>query len=168
MTQQYTQKYTVVCFFEPQEKFSDFTMTDWPLHVTILDTFKTEWQVSELSKALRDIALNTVPFDALPIKSALLGPDKDVPVKLLLLEGGLSDLHHKLLGLVDKGSFIFNTPDFVGEGFLPHATDQLNNKVEIGQKYHLESISLVDMFPNNDYTQRRVIDTFNFRNVVQD
>lgn len=163
MPQQYSQKYTVVCFFEPQEKSSDFPASDWPLHVTILDTFKTAWQLVTLSKALGEIATTVSPFDTIATQEAMLGEGKDVPVKLLQLEGGMSALHSRLMSLVDEGSFVFNTPEFVGTGFLPHTSDQENNQIEVGKTYRLGSISLIDMFPNNDHLQREVVDTYSFK-----
>ena len=153
----------MVCFFEPQKKYSNFSASDWPLHVTILDTFKTDWQLNMLSKTLEDVAATTSSFDAIPTEEAMLGEDKNVPVKLLRLEGDMLALHSKLMRFVDGGTFIFNTPEFVGDGFLPHATDQDDKKVEVGKTYRLLSISLVDMFPGNDHTRREVIDTFNFK-----
>jgi hypothetical protein len=164
MTQQYSQKYTVVCFFDPQEKSHNFAATDWPLHITILDTFKTEWEIATLCKALEDVATETLPFDATPTEKALLGENKDVPVKLLQIKGPLSTLHNKLMKLADTGSFVFNTPAFVGSGFLPHATDQSNGQVEIGKPYQLRSISLIDMFPAKNHMRRVVVESFNFKN----
>lgn len=164
MRQQYSQKYTVVCFFKPQETFSNFSASEWPMHVTILDMFKTEWQLNRLCNELSAVAKTIVPFDTMPIEKVMLGEDKSIPVRLLQREGAILALRHRLMSLVDKGLFIFNTLEFVGEGFLPHATDQENYQVEIGRSYRLENISLVDMFPDDDYTRRRVIGTFNFNN----
>jgi hypothetical protein len=163
MTQQYSQKYTVVCFFEPQDKFSKFAASDWPLHVTILDTFKTAWGLSALSKELGDVVREITPLNTLPTEKALLGETKHISVKLLKLAGPMSALHDKLMTLVDKGDLVFNSPEFVGDGFLPHATDQGDDKVDVGQEYQLNSISLVDMFPDEDYLQRRVVDTYDFK-----
>ena len=164
MTQQYSQKYTVVCFFNPQESSDNFAATDWPLHVTMLDTFKTTWELATLCKALEGVAAKTIPFDAVATEKALLGENKDVPVKLLHTEGPMSTLHNRLMELVDIGSFVFNTPEFVGSGFLPHATDQDGDQVEFGRSYRLGSISLVDMFPSEDHTRREIVDSFDFKN----
>jgi hypothetical protein len=161
MPQTYTQKYTIVCFFSNDPKV-DFPASDWPLHATMLDTFKTPWSLAILSQALADLAASTEPFESIAIQSALLGEARDVPVKLLKLRGGLITLHQELLKLAEAGSFIFNTPEFVGDGFLPHATDQADGEVQIGHKYLLEDISLVDMIPDGDHTQRRIIGTWAF------
>lgn len=163
MLKEYSQKYTVVCFFAAQNAANNFSASDWPLHVTILDTFKTDWPLNKLTGELEELASTIAAFDVTPTESAMLGPEKNVPVKLLLLNKDLLTLHNKLLELSDKGSFVYNTPEFVGPGFLPHATDQKNGSVKIGQKYHLDSISLVDMFPGGDHTLRAIVDTFGLR-----
>lgn len=163
MTQQYSQKYSVVCFFEPQAKSHQFSASDWPIHVTILDTFKTEWQLDPLSKTLGEIATTVAPFDAIPISEAILGEEKDVPIKLLQLQGGILALYEKLMSLVEEGSFVFNTPQFVGDGFLPHATDQTDSQVKTGKSYRLGSISLIDMFPDDNHLRRKTVNTYNFK-----
>ena len=163
MTQQYSQKYTVVCFFEPQATSTNFSALDWPLHITMLDTFKTKWPISILCDALNKVAASIAPFDTVPTQKVMLGENRDVPVKLMRLEGALTALHSALLGLVAEGSFVFNTPEFVGKGFLPHATDQDDNQVEIGKPYRMGGISLIDMFPDNDHMRREVVDSFSFK-----
>jgi hypothetical protein len=158
---EYSQKYTIVCFFEEKPKVS-FPALEWPLHVTILDTFKTEWPLDTLTRALEEVALTIAPFHTLPTQIALLGEDKNVSVKLLQLNSDMLALHNKLLSLVNDGAFIFNTPEFVDKGFLPHATDQKDGIVQLGQKYLLKSVSLVDMFPNGDHMGRTILSTFDF------
>ncbi|MFT4532275.1 MAG: hypothetical protein ACI9T8_000288 [Candidatus Saccharimonadales bacterium] len=160
--QKYSQKYTVVCFIEPRDKFDNFSASDWPLHVTILDTFKSNIQIDELCDRLREYASKTATFDALPIKQAMLGEEKDVPVKLLKVDRDIASLHSELLKLSDKSGIVFNTPEFTGKGFLPHVTDRKLAELEIGTPYRLVSISLIDMFPDGDYMQRRVVDTYRF------
>jgi hypothetical protein len=156
---QLTQKYTIVCFLEPENAPANFSAVDWPLHVTMLDTFKTSWAVEELSRAIRETVSNIASFNIKPVKQAMLGPNKDVPVKLLKQDESILNLHSRLLALSEEGSFVFNTPDFVGDGFLPHVTDQRDGQVEVGEIYPVTTVSLVDMFPNGDGHQRRLIKT---------
>lgn len=75
----------------------------------------------------------------------------------------MADLHTRFMRLGNGGTFVFNTPEFVGKGFLPHATDQENNRVVIGEAYSLVSISLVDMFPAHNHMRREVVDTYCFK-----
>ncbi len=160
MPQAYSQKYTIVCFFYPQDVSTTFSALDWPLHVTMLDTFKTDWSATDLCNALKQVAISTATFSVLPVEQAMLGPDKNESVKLLQKDKALLALHATLLTLVHEGSFVFNSPGFVGEGFLPHATDQRDGQLTLGQPYTVATISLVDMFPNGDYMQRKIIETF--------
>ncbi len=160
MTAQYSQKYTVICFLEHNPGLN-FPATEWPLHITLLDTFKTDWQVDKLASALGDLAEATRPFTTLVTNSVMLGENKDEPVKLLASSKDILRLHHGLLLLGDKASLVFNTPEFVGNGFLPHITDQRCSNVEIGKSYQFSTISLVDMFPNSDHLQRKILFTYN-------
>lgn len=160
MTAQYSQKYTAVCFLELNPRLN-FPATKWPLHITLLDTFKTDWQVDKLASALGDLAEATRPFTALVTNSVMLGENKDEPVKLLAPSEDIQRLHYDLLLLGDKASLVFNTPEFVGNGFLPHITDQRYSNVEIGKSYQFSTISLVDMFPNSDHLQRKILFTYN-------
>lgn len=156
---QFTQKYTIVCFLSPEDIPIEFSASDWPLHATILDTFKTDWSVEDLLRAIKQAVANTTPFNITLIEGAMLGPDKDVPVKLLEQDAHILDLHSTLLELTKPGSFVFNTPEFVGEGFLPHVTDRLDSQVDVGKTYTFASVSLVDMFPNEDPYRRSIIGT---------
>lgn len=160
MPQAYSQKYTIVCFFYPLDAPATFSALDWPLHVTMLDTFKTNWSVVDLLSEVRQVAATTAPFSALPVEQHMLGPNKDVPVKLLQKDAAMLGLHDALLALADKGSLVFNSPEFVGQGFLPHATDQKNGQLELSRTYAITTMSLVDMFPSGDCMQRDIIKTF--------
>lgn len=159
MPQTYFQKYTIVCFFYPQDLPASFSALDWPLHVTMLDTFKTDWSVEELGDAMQRVAAAIPAFTALPVEQAMLGPNKDVPVKLLQQDEPMLAFHRALLALQQDGNFVFNTPEFVGDGFLPHATDQKDGQLAIGTPYPVTTVSLVDMFPNGDHMQRAVVST---------
>lgn len=158
--QQYTQKYTIVCFFAAQELGANFSALEWPLHITIIDTFKTDWPVATLIRAVQEVATAIKAFDVLPVAQAFLGVGKDVPVKLIQPNEAIIGLHDKLLALGPDGSFVFNSPEFVGQGFLPHVTDQKDAAVQLGQTYRITNISLVDMFPDGDYLRREVLGTF--------
>lgn len=160
MAPTYTQKYTIVCFLDLKTAPITFSALDWPPHVTMLDTFKTEWPVKNLSRAIEQVAQCNTAFNIRATEQAMLGPDKDVPVKLLLPDAAIIGLHRKLLALSDEGSFIFNTPEFVGKGFLPHVTDQKASRMLIGKSYSITSVTLVDMFPDDDYMKRAIIKTF--------
>lgn len=152
MTQRYSQKYTLIYFLELNPGLN-FLATEWPLHVTMLDTFKTDWLADKLASALKHLAQATKPFTTLVTKSDMFGENKDEPVKLLASSGDNLRLHHDLLELSDKVSFVFNTLEFVGDRFSPHITNQRSSNVEIGKSYQLSTVSLVDMFPNNDHLQ---------------
>ena len=56
----------------------------------------------------------------------------------------------------------FDTPQYIGEGYKPHATKQINSQLISGEKFHIDNMTLVDMFPDNDIQRREIIKTFQF------
>jgi hypothetical protein len=60
--------------------------------------------------------------------------------------------------LINNGA-LFNEPEYLGDGFKPHVTFQRNAKLEVGNNKQITSVSLVDMFPNGNFEQRRIIAT---------
>lgn len=48
MTQQFTQKYTIVQFFDDIGEEYEYSSDSWPLHSTIVDTFAIDWSVDEM------------------------------------------------------------------------------------------------------------------------
>jgi|AntRauTorcE11897_2_1112592.scaffolds.fasta_scaffold27648_1 2'-5' RNA ligase len=153
------QKYTIAHFFEPHETPFNFSGTDWPLHATLLDMFVLGRPVDELIRELENLAQTTAPFDVTAVESAHFGPNKNVAVTLLDKLSGIVQLHESLLDISLRVLAKFDHPEYVGEGFVPHATKQKAGRLEQGNKYRIDNISLVDMYPKNDITRREIIRT---------
>ena len=153
-------KYTIVGFVGSRPPAPNFSEHDWPLHVTLLDTFASTWNQEELIDQIRWFAFNSAQFNLLPEKKGLLGPNKDVPVKLLKIDQNLRRLHDRLFLLGKAGNFVYNTPEFVSSGFVPHITDEKTEQASLERKYLLKSVSLVDMMPDSDMTSRSIVGTF--------
>jgi len=158
-----SQKYVIAHFFEPQTPSVIFPAQEWPLHVTLLPNFTIKWPLDVLIQKIDELTVATVPFDIKPEGQAAFGPKEDVPVTLIYPGNAIMELHNALMALSDDASFVYDTPQFIGKGFRPHATVQYKNSLQIGQTYHLDNLSLVNMFPNNDINGRVVIDTFLLR-----
>lgn len=79
---------------------------------------------------------------------------------LLEIDESMSLLHKELLELGKRGSFLYNTPEFVGNGFIPHITDAIEERAELDGHYDLATISIVDTIPGGDSSQRRIVKTF--------
>lgn len=153
-------KYTIVGFAGTANPPQIFNEHDWPLHVTLLDTFKSHWTQDELIGQVEQFAQGSKPFDLFAEKKGLLGPDKDVSVKLLKLDKNLREFHDGLVRLGKVGGFVYNTPDFVASGFVPHITDEKSEQASLNMSYPLTNITLIDMIPGGDKTKRSIVATF--------
>lgn len=153
-------KYTIVGFVGSATPAQHFNEHNWPLHVTLLDTFKSDWTQDELINQVEQFAQGSASFNLFTAKEGLLGPDKNVPVKLLTIDENLRELHDRLVQLGKVGGFVYNTPEFVASGFVPHITDERSEQASLNKNYLLTNISLVDMIPAGVKTQRSIVVTF--------
>jgi len=149
----YSQKYTLVQFFSPVEQDDIFDMHEWPLHITIADTFA----VDDIRSLSSDIAkyINTQPVARTKIiNESTLG---ETPVWLLENTEDLQDFHNSIITILHKHHATFNHPEFTGEGFVPHITKNNSADMKIGDKILVNIVSLVDMFPEKDWKKRKVL-----------
>ncbi|GEM_PF-4640745 len=59
----FTQKYTIVQFFDDIAEGYKYSSDDWPLHSTVVDTFAIDWSTAEMFsrlEAARRFALRQV------------------------------------------------------------------------------------------------------------
>lgn len=153
----YSQKYCLIYFINPATSNAQFSMTDWPLHITIADVFAinlTEDTFSNISQRIEKLK----PTIIMPTDDAVLG---DTKVTLIKKSKELQLLHENVLDILEENGAIFNTPEYIREGFLPHSTIQGQSHIQ-PNTICIDRLSLIDMFPNGDWRQRKVIDTFEF------
>lgn len=149
-------KYTIVGFIGsnlPQQ----FSQDDWPLHITLLDPFKTIWSQQELAAEVSKVATQIKLFPMTAFKKSFLGPNKEVPVMLIKKDENMLQAHTVLLHLGERGGFVYNTPEFVGDGFVPHITDRDDERAKFDDAYDLTNLSIVETAPNGDIGQRLII-----------
>jgi len=154
-----SQKYTIVHFFSPIAPSTNFSGSLWPLHTTLLDMFILGGPLQALTKGLTDLASLTAPFDVIADKDAFFGPNRDVLVTLLRPSEAMTNIHEALLQSLQELSPTFDHPEYVGTGFVPHATVQKDDRLGVGQAYTIQDFSLVDMYPNNDISRRAILAT---------
>ncbi len=155
----YSQKYVLVSFLHPMEVDTEFTMTDWPLHITFADVFAIELTV-DIKRQLTDLIALQPSLRLTAGEDAILGTTK---VALINNTSELQYLHNKIIDLLELNGAEFNTPEFTRTGFLPHSTVQKTARLHAGDEVEITSISLVDMFPGGDWQQRKVVNNFNLR-----
>lgn len=156
----YSQKYCLVHFISPVNAGAEFHMSEWPLHITLADVFAIDRQNSTVDIDLKSLCEQ---YSAITVKA--LGDSKlgDTPVVLLDNTPELFKFHSGVVSVLEQHGAIFNTPAFTMKGFIPHSTIQDNGRIEIGQEITIDSISLVDMFPDSDWEQRKVLATLNLK-----
>lgn len=160
--QSFSQKYTLVHTISDLPDGYEYSMKDWPLHVTLADVFAINGEPGLL---LKDIAtrLNTyVPVRAEVVDDEWFGEDKSVHVRLLNKTPELQRLHETMLSVLDTYHVVFNQPEFTGSGFKPHSTVQPKEQLALKDVVTFDSITLIDMYPDEDPYKRRVIGTIHF------
>jgi 2'-5' RNA ligase len=154
---QYSQKYCLVSFLEPQKVGDGFDMSEWPLHITLADVFAIDREESRIDEKLRDLLAEQPAVTITAINEATLGT---IPVVLVEKTDELTSLHYCILDLLLSNGAIFNTPAFTGDGFLPHSTIQRSGRLQPGDVDSIRTISLVDMFPDDNWQHRKVLGVY--------
>lgn len=156
----YSQKYTIVQLIEPLPDGTEYSRFEWPLHVTLADVFAVDLAGKDVLRKLADFATSQQPFATTADHDDFFGPDKQTRVTLLRSTPELQTLHNGLINLLTENDAVFNTPEFTKTGFKPHATVGSNGRLQPSETVHFNALTLIDMFPDKDPHNRRVIGTF--------
>lgn len=159
MTQQFTQKYTIVQFFDAIDEGYEYSSDSWPLHSTVVDTFAIDWSVDEMAERLKDTLKNHATANSEAEDDQFFGENGQVQVVLLNRSNSLVELHQDVLSALEGGGLKLNDPQFARDGFLPHATVQKHARLNKGDKVQFTALSIVDMFPDEDPHKRKVLKT---------
>jgi|JI6StandDraft_1071083.scaffolds.fasta_scaffold278057_2 hypothetical protein len=90
-----------------------------------------------------------------PKQQAKLG---DTDVVLVESTDEIPSLYTLVINLLEQNGARFNTPAFIKDGYVPHFTIQKSG--ELQKIATITELSLIDMFPVNDWHQRKVVATF--------
>lgn len=143
-------------FINPLATGCRFGMSEWPLHITLADVFAVDRQGSDIDSKLTHLCKQKA---AIIIKAANDSKLGETPVVIFDKSDELFKLHSDIISLLEESRAIFNKPDFTKSGFVPHSTIQDGKRLGIGDRVVIDSISLVDMFPDNNWQQRKVLAT---------
>lgn len=155
----FTQKYAIIQLFEPLDVGVQFSSDSWPLHSTIVDTFAIDWDAMTMKSQLEKLLEKQRPAYSIAEDDAFFGPEKQTHVILLSQTESLKKLHCNVISLLEHGGLTLNDPQFAREGFLPHATVQKHARLHKGDEVPFTALTIIDMFPNNDPYQRKVLAT---------
>jgi 2'-5' RNA ligase len=155
----FTQKYVIAQLLRPVPEGVEYAWTDWPLHVTIADVFAVGWDVSTMIDKLEQLLGQAGGFTATAGGDRLFGAEHQIRVTLIDKNERLDGLHATVVSLLEQGGVVFNNPEFVREGFLPHATVQPKDRLSIGDTVKFDALTLIDMFPGEDPYKRKILKT---------
>lgn len=153
----YSQKYCLVHFIDHQQDDSEFNMSHWPLHVTLADVFAIDLKQSAIIENLETLSRKLAPVTLCTEDESILG---ETPVVLLSKSPDLLKLHEDIVLFIEADGAVFNNPEFTRAGFIGHSTIQNEQRLEIDEVITIDSLSLVDMFPEGDWQRRKVLATF--------
>ncbi|HYH75139.1 MAG TPA: 2'-5' RNA ligase family protein [Candidatus Saccharimonadales bacterium] len=156
---QFTQKYTIIQLFEAVPEGTQFSWKNWPLHATVVDVFAIDWDVETMITHLQTLLASHATATAVAQDDAFFGPEKQTRVVLLQKTDSLAALHADLVAMLTAGGLQMNNPQFAGDGFVPHSTVQRHGRLHKGDEVSFAAITLIDMFPDQDPYQRKVIKT---------
>ena len=160
--QKLSQKYTIIQLLEDRKEGSEFSSDQWPLHVTIADVFAVNWN-NNLLENLSELLAKLKPIMVTAGHDEYFGPEQQVQVTILNMGKNLPALHCSVIKLLKNAGAEFNEPQYIEKGFRAHATVQLHSRLLEGELVNFNSLSIVDMFPDNDPYRRRIIKTINLQ-----
>lgn len=133
-------------------------MSEWPLHITLADVFAVDLKNVDVWAQLADLSKADLPLTVTVGSEAALGPSTTpVRVRLVRTTPALQTLHECIVHTLTDAGAVFNTPEYTLAGFLPHITQAKNAAILKGTVLHIDTISLVDMFPCGDWQKRKVL-----------
>lgn len=157
----FTQKYAIISPIDSIKESQLFDADNWPLHTTLADTFAIDSIDNDLLMQLKSIIKNrTVVITGRA--DSYFGKQNETRVMLLEPSRELVSLHSDIIDLLTEKGAIFNDLQYTKDGFIGHVTQQAHGTMQIGDTVRLSSIALVDMFPNTNPYQRKVIKLINF------
>ena len=157
MVKKFTQKYTIITLLEDMAEGTIYLSNDWPLHVTIADTFSINWEIDDLGTKLSVLAPKLKSATAIAAQDEYFGSEKQTQVTILDMSGGLIDLHNGVVSLLKSLGAVFNDPQYMGERFRAHATVQSNARLSMEDVVKFDNLAIVDMFPDGDPYKRKVL-----------
>lgn len=156
----FTQKYAIISPLESIFKGQVFESNNWPIHVTLADTFAVDSILNDFIPQLMS-ATKGKYVKITGASTAYFGKEKVVEVTLLKPSDALYELHCAIIDVLLNNSASFNDLQYTKSGYVGHVTKQKNTNLKVGESKDLNSIALIDMFPDGDPYSREVLEIFN-------
>lgn len=155
--QKFSQKYTIICLLEEIMEGHEFSSTNWPLHITLADTFSISKSSKDLIRLIVKLAKKFSPINIESTNNEFFGPNQDIKVTVYENNEYITKLHFEILDALQYLGVVFNDPQYTREGYKPHSTVQKHNEIKVGTKELISNLAIVDMFHNKDSNQRKIL-----------
>lgn len=149
-------RFVVVLPLVPLAAGDEFTVADWPLHVTLVEPFATELSAEAVADALGPVASSASVVHAAAGDEAMFGRRRDVTVTLVRDDGELEALRMRALEAIRIAGVHVDVDPSHAE-FRPHVTRKRQGRLPPGDRVVLETLALVDMHPPEGSHHRRVM-----------
>lgn len=156
------QKYVLVKLLEEVSEGTEFSMQDWPMHVTISPRFAVDWKATNLYHNLSELLAAQQPITTTAGQDEYFGANGQVHVTLLAMTPALQALHNQVLQVLSQAGAVFDEIQYTGKNYRAHVTVQKRGRVHKGDEVTINNLTIVDMFPGQDIKQRKILRTINF------
>lgn len=157
------QKYVIVKFLKPVADGTEFDAKHWPLHMTLASNFVVDRRATDLFGKLAELVDNEAPATTVASEDDYFGPQKQVHVTTLTMTPELQALHNHIIALLKNLGATFDEPQYQEEGYRAHATVQADARLHKGDTVTIDEFTVADMFPDEDISRRRTMQTFKLR-----
>lgn len=149
-----SQKWCVASFFDDLPAGFEFAMEEVPLHATLAGVCALPMSGDEIARNLKSAVAHTVPFEIYGDTQEQWG--EGLKVTLIRQSNNFDNLLRLVQATLLEEGAVFNEPQYLGDGFTSHITMQKSGEVLPGESRLISSVSLVDMFPDEDGYRRRI------------
>jgi 2'-5' RNA ligase len=150
-------RFVIVLPLAPLAAGDEFTVADWPLHVTLVEPFQADpatVDVDGLVALIGAVAAAAKAVRASAGEAAMFGRRRDVPVTLVQDGGELDALRIRTLAaLREAGIDVSGARD----DFRPHVTRKRHAHLPPGDRVEFGTVALIDMRPAAGAHHRSVI-----------
>ncbi len=143
------------------EEGTVFMANSWPLHLTVVSIFCVTCELEKLLGDLGEVIKKSSSIELTLADKDMFGPKKDIPILHIEKNEKLQRLHDSIVKmLLEKYKASFKNLNYTGEGYKPHVTVKRENDLKTGDTVAVNSITLIDRYPNGNYKARKIIQNF--------
>ncbi len=147
----------VVLPLQPLTVGDGFSLSDWPLHVTVAPTFVVTADLNAVTAALTPVLRSQRTLRVEVGRDEGFGRSGRIPVSVVEPTPRLNDLHCRLVAVLSDIGAVFDDPEFIGPNYRAHVTKTRAAQSHPGEELTLTQAAIVDMEPKGDGRLRRVV-----------